>query len=170
MNKGPHSFELMEPKHPEALVPASQMEPWVWPVALGLVLILLAVWFIFFRKSGAGQDLHALRKQAYQTAASAFESLHPSYARDAAVQCSLILRRFLSIAAADPALFETHEEFVSRQDSLDRLTPEARVACASGFTRLASLKYAADVPQETSQEVIAFSKDLLETLNQGFHP
>lgn len=168
MNERPNSFELMEPQHPEALVPASQIEPWIWPAALGFVLVLIAIWFLFFRKSGVNQDPHALREQAYQTAANALESLQPSYARDAAVQCSLILRRFLSIAAADPALFETHEEFVSRQGSLDRLIPEARAACASGFTRLASLKYAADVPNETSQEVIAFSKDLLEILNQGF--
>jgi len=41
------------------------------------------------------------------------------------VLASLILREYLSSAAGDPALFETHEEFISRHDALQSLTPDA---------------------------------------------
>lgn len=81
---------------------------------------------------------------------------------------SLILRKYLSAAANDPALFETHEEFISRHDSLQALKPEARAAAEAGFTRLASLKYAPEIQEDAPAQVIADSRALLETLHQGF--
>jgi hypothetical protein len=65
-------------------------------------------------------------------------------------------------------LFETHEEFVSRHDALLALTPEARAATETGFTRLAALKYAPEIPDAVPAEVVAESRALLETLHHGF--
>jgi len=82
----------------------------------------------------------------------------------------LILRKYLAQASNDPSLFETHEEFITRQDSLTALTEEAREACAMGFSKLAALKYA---PQEATDEsapeaVIEETRLLLHTLHHGF--
>jgi hypothetical protein len=88
--------------------------------------------------------------------------------RNAAVLASLILRKYLSIAAGDPALYETHEEFVARHDALSALAAEARAATAEGFGRLAALKYAPEIPAAAEEEVIAQARTLLETLHHGF--
>ena len=88
----------------------------------------------------------------------------------AAVLASLTLRDYLATAADDPALFETHEEFIARHDSLAALTEKARAAAAAGFSRLAALKYAAEPPASTASLVIESARTLLDELHRGFTP
>lgn len=167
MNEKSGKFELMEPTSPEALVPDSWVEPWMIPVFAIVVLTLLA--FLFFRKKKpAPVDPMAARKAAYAEASTALTAVHSTQARDAAVQCSLILRKYLSVAVADPALYETHEETLARHEALKEFSDEARHAAETGFTRLASMKYAADQPDIAAADVISESLALLETLHHGF--
>jgi len=161
------NFELLEPALPEALVPHSWIELWMILTVLALLLIA-AAWLILRKKMTGPLNPLLLRNAAYQSANAAFSELNPQDARDAAVQCSLVLRRYLSAAASDPALFETHEEFISRHDALKALTEATRKSSECGFARLASLKYAADIPEVSSLEVMTESKALLETLHHGF--
>ena len=161
------SFELMEPAHPEALIPDSLLDPWMIPAAVAL-LLMLTLWIILWKRIKPAPDPLAIRKVAYQEAADGLDKITTAHARDAAVLASLILRKYLSIAANDPALFETHEEFISRHDSLDALMLDARHAAEAGFDRLASLKYAADAPNAGPQEVVGECRLLLETLHHGF--
>jgi hypothetical protein len=168
MKEQPANFELLEPASPEALVPDSWVEPWMVLTAVGLLLILGA-WLIFRNKKPAAANPRAIRNAAYQVALAGLEKINALQARDAAVHCSLILRRYLSVAANDPALFETHEEFISRHDALNALTEAARKASEGGFTRLASLKYAAEIPDVSPLDVVTESRALLETLHHGFH-
>ncbi len=170
MNEKTTNFQLMEPTRPEALVPDSLIEPWMMvSLCILLVAILAVVAFLIFRRHKAPPvDLLAMRRAAYQEAGSALAALTAPQARDAAVQSSLILRRYLARAANDPALFETHEEFVSRHDALKALSEEARSKSESGFTRLASLKYAAEIPDLSPSVVVSESRELLETLHHGF--
>ena len=72
------------------------------------------------------------------------------------------------VRAGDPALFETHEEFVARHDALAALSADARHAAESGFSRLVALKYSPEIPQGDPKEVISDSRALLKTLHQGF--
>ena len=167
MNEKSGNFELLEPARPEALVPDSLLEPWMIPAAVALLLAITAYLIFRKRKSPAGDPL-AARKAAYQDAAAALEKINSLQARDAAVQSSLILRKYLSLAANDPALFETHEEFISRHDALQALTHDARNAAETGFARLASLKYAAEIPDLSPLDVVTESRALLETLHHGF--
>ncbi len=167
MKNSPASFELLEPVLPEALVPHSWIELWMILTLLGILLIA-ATWLILRKKIKAPRDPLLIRNAAYQSASTAFSELSPQDARDAAVQCSLILRRYLSAAANDPALFETHEEFISRHDALNALTEATRKSSECGFARLASLKYAADIPKVSALEVMTESKALLDTLHHGF--
>ncbi len=159
------AFELMEPASPEALVPTLGL--WPWFVSAAIVITLLALLLLFRKRKPAATSL-SIRQAAFAEASAAIAKLSPASPREAAVLSSLILRRYLSTAAGDPALFETHEEFISRHDSLQALTREARDAAESGFTRLASLKYAPEIPHADPVEVVAGSKALLETLHHGF--
>ncbi|MEO8615680.1 MAG: hypothetical protein ABI600_11110 [Luteolibacter sp.] len=157
----------MEPAHPEALVPDSQWEPWMLPAAVALLLVI-TLWIILWKRKKPASDPLAIRNAAYQEAADALDKITAAQGRDAAVLASLILRKYLSTAADDPALFETHEEFISRHDGLKALTMDARQAAEAGFTRLASLKYAAEVPDAVPLEVVGECRLLLETLHHGF--
>lgn len=162
------SFELKEPAPPDALVPSLGL--WPWWVGGGLLLLLVVILLIVFRKRAAVIDPAAARDAAFKEALDSLAATRANEAREAAVQCSLILRRYLSTAAGDPALFETHEEFVARHDSLRALSAPAREAAAAGFSRLAALKYSRDVPDEDPAKVGGDSRILLETLHGGFAP
>ncbi len=167
MKEAQTNFELYEPASPEALVPDSWVEPWML-VAVGVLILLTVLYFILRKKKDAPSDPLAARKAAYKEALTSFEQIQADTSREAAVQSSLILRKYLSLAAQDPALFETHEEFISRRDSLGVLTDAARLATESSFARLAALKYAREVDAAAPSEIVADSGNLLETLNQGF--
>ena len=168
MNESQAALELMEPASPEALLPDHGL--WQWPAAITALLLLIAVIaFLIWKLSRPRPETrYALREAAYRDALAAIDSIDCEQARAAAVQASLILRKYLATAAADPALFETHEEFLSREDALQALFPDTRTAAAAGFSRLASCKYAPDDPNETASAIVAESRELLQTLHSGF--
>ncbi len=161
------NFELLAPPSPDALVPDSPVEPWMVVAAVLLVLGLL-LWLVFRKKKSPGALQREARHAAHAEAVSALKSLLPNGPRDAAVQCSLILRKYLSIAASDPALFETHEETLSRGKAFAKFNEETRRAADDGFSRLAALKYAPETPEVLTDAVVHESRALLETLHHGF--
>jgi len=169
MDEPPQSFELQEPAALENLIPSAGYTPWVIGGVL-LLLVMLVVFAIFkSRKRVPSADPETLRRAAYLEAGTALAKIQAASPREAAVQASLIIRRYLSVAVGDPALFETHEEFISRRDSLSKLSPEAREACGHGFDRLAALKYAPEPPAGEPAAVVAEGRALLNTLHHGFH-
>ncbi len=141
MDEETQTLEIREPVAPESLVPSVGATPWV---VGGILLLALAAAFVIWRtrKKRLAADPAAIRRAAYLEAGNALDKVEAATAREAAVRCSLIIRRYLATAAEDPALFETHEEFIARHDALADYTPVARQACAEGFARLAALKYA----------------------------
>ncbi len=166
MNEKPGTFELLEPASPESLVPNPWLEPWMIAAAVLLAIALLAVWF-FKKKQVAPVDPRALRQAAHAEAAAALTKIGTVPPREAAVQSSLILRRYLSVVAGDPALFETHEEYISRHDALKDFSEDARGSAGLGFSRLAAVKYAPETPDMATDQVIAGSHTLLEILHHG---
>ena len=160
------TFQLIEPTSPEAVLPDHGWWPWLLAAAILAALALAVAVLIRKRRSPAAQpDACQL---AFAEAAASLMAITTVSCRDAAVQCSLILRKYLSDTARDTSLFETHEEFVSRHDALQSLTPETRTAVEACFSRLASLKYAPEIPDVPPAGVIADSQSLLESLHQGF--
>jgi len=166
MNESAAGLELRDSAPPEALLPDHGLWPW-WLGAAVLVMLLAAA-LVFKRRKPAVFDAEKAREEACREARAALADTRAADARAAAVQCSLVLRKYLSAAAADPALYETHEEFILRHNALNALTEEARAAAESGFSRLAALKYGPEIPATPAAEVIAESRALLETLHHGF--
>lgn len=161
------TFELKEPAPPDALLPRDYTQiGWLAAAALGLLVGVAGL--VRWRRHHTANPAQSRRLLAYKEASAALGRVAAAEARAAAVQTSLILRRYLSLAADDPALFETHEEFITRNDSLLSLTETARAACAAGFARLAAVKYAAAIPELAAASVIADAGELLETLHHGF--
>lgn len=156
----------MEPVSPEMLVPDHGL--WPWFTAAAVVIALGMAVMVYVRRKKPVFDPRAVREAAFADACAALAGVATDDVRDAAVRSSLILRKYLAAAAGDPALFETHEEFVSRHDALQALKADARAATETGFTRLAALKYAPEIPTAVPAEVVAESRALLETLHHGF--
>lgn len=167
MNEKPGNFELLEPTSPEVLVPDSWVEPWMIAAAVVLLILLIAA-LIFKLTRKPAATVFTIREAAYTEAAKSLETMVAADARGAAVQSSLILRKYLVAAVNDPALFETHEETIARHEAFKGFSDEARITTQAGFTRLAALKYAADIPDLATGNVIAESRALLETLHYGF--
>ncbi|RPJ34683.1 MAG: DUF4381 family protein [Verrucomicrobiaceae bacterium] len=167
MNGETTSLALQEEATPEALLPEHGMWPW-WLAAAIIAVIIIAAVLVFRKRKPAAADVGKLREAAFREALAALAENGGDDVRGAAVQCSLVLRKYLAAAAADPALFETHEEFIARQDSLQSLTENARAAAASGFSRLAALKYGPQIPDTPAADVIAESRTMLENLHHGF--
>lgn len=163
------TFDLREPAAPDRLLPHDEFLAGLL-IATALALVLLVAWQVWQRqRRRSSKHLQSARDLAYKEATSSLERIAAAEARAAAVQASLILRKYLSLAAADPALFETHEEFISRHDALQPLTETARAACTAGFARLAALKYAPTGADLAGATVVADAHELLETLHRGFH-
>lgn len=167
MNGDSDRLVLQQSAPPEELIPDHGLWPWWLAAAIIAVMVISAV-LVFRKRKPAAADPAKLRESAFREALSALAETSPGDARSAAVQCSLVLRKYLSIAATDPSLYETHEEFIARQDALMALTETARAATAAGFSRLAALKYGPEIPDTAAAQVIAESRALLETLHHGF--
>lgn len=169
MEEQPPNLQLQEPVLPESLLPSMDLT-WLWIAIAGFMLVTIVIIIIGKRKRKSVIDPLAMRRAAYKIAKESFEKTSADNARDAAVKSSMILRRFLADAVADPALFETHEEFILRQDSLKKLTPPAREAATAAFTTLARVKYAPEVPSDDPPVILTEGRQLLDILNGGFLP
>lgn len=161
------TFELRPPASPDALL--SRPGPPLWLLVGGglllIALIALAVFLLLRRKPTI--DPLAVRREALRSADRALAEAKPSDMREAATLASLVLRHYLATLANDPALFETHEEFVARRDSLVRLQGDARTQATEGFARLAALKYNRQPPVGDPAVVIDDARRLLTTLDRA---
>lgn len=162
------TLELVDPSPPESLIPEPAVSLWwIGAAAVGVLAMALLLWMLL-RRSNQGENPATIREAAFKEAGASLAEITTSDFRLAAIQCSLVLRHYLAKACGDPALFETHEEFVSRHDSLKDLSEDARSAAKSGFDRLVVLKYSPQPPQVPAAEVCAGCRQLLETLHRGF--
>ena len=170
MNSEPPPFHLREPGAADALLPGWWLPHILIGGTLLVALMLVAILLVRAIKHPRPENPAKIREEARLKAVTTLESAcgTAETPREAAVLASLALRDYLSTAAQDPALFETHEEFIARRDSLAALSARARDAAADGFSRLASLKYAAEPPAGTATEVLESSRTLLDALHRGF--
>ncbi len=152
----------------EPLLPDAGIPPWVWFAAAAAVLGL-ALLVIFFRRARtSAEDPAKARQEAYVRAKAALESAPGGGIQQAATRVSVTLRRYLADVCGDPALFETHEEFVARHQVLEKYPADLRKVTAEGFSHLARLKYG---PDATGDPAALFNgaRQLLDRLHQH-HP
>lgn len=164
------TLDLRSAAPPDSLIPGHGL--WLWWLVGSVALILAVAGWLLIRRLRAivARNAVDMRDQAYREAEAALGEVATSDPRDTAVRVSLIVRKYLSVAARDPALFETHEEFIARHDALNILNGDARSAAAAAFERLAALKYAPGRPDDDPGDVLTESRRLLRTLHHGFAP
>lgn len=167
MKEKPVTYELLEPVSPETLVPHSWVEPWMIIAAVAAFFLLAGLVWSLTRKKPGPPDPRLAQEAARAEAAAALDKIGEVPPREAAVVSSLILRKYLATAAGDPALFETHEEYIGRHEALKDFSEEARGSATLGFTRLAAIKYSPEDPDMETPQVIAGSRSLLEILHTG---
>lgn len=163
MNESPPTLVLREAPIPESLLPAAI--PWVWIGAGMLFLILLIVTALILLNRRKPIDPTAARRAALAQALREIDEASSLAPRLAATQVSLALRRYLSTAAQDPSLYETHEEFLARHPSLSHWNEDTIHALVATLKQLAEIKYR---PLDESIPAVDFlteSRSLLQSLD-----
>ncbi len=102
-------------------------------------------------------------------ALAAFDSLEEELPplRPCALRLSLILRTFLAGQTQDTALYETHEEFSHRIDSLASLPESCQYDMRCLLETLAEQKYTASAAQDNptlSRQLIAQARELVRRI------
>ncbi len=167
MDENKDSFELIDTPQDIELVPTWQVEAWWFFVAAGLILLLVAG-FLFLKRRRPAVDPHSEKAEAYLEAKSALSVSGESGNRETAVEVSLILRRYLARSLNEPALFETHEEFIARHDGLVRLPEDVRTSTGEFFERLAAHKYAPEGGDAKARSaLVTDGKSLLERIHHA---
>lgn len=166
MEQENNDFELLEPQDALELVPT--WEPRLWWLAIAIPL-LIALFFLIRRllRKKITHDPHLARREAYQTAKQNLADLSPTTPRETATALSLILRTYLAIDLREPALYETHEEFIGRGQHLAKLPPDLRETVIQHFSSLATLKYAPEntTPHTDPLEIHSLSATLLDQIH-----
>jgi len=158
----------MESSTVEALIPKAET-PWLWIIIGAVLLASLIFWLICHRMKHA-KDPANIREAAFKEAIAALDAIPQNDPHSAALESSMILRKYLSITAEDPALFETHEEFVSRHDALQKIPQATRDEVAAIFSRLATIKYAPDAANANAENIVGDSRQLLHALRVALAP
>jgi hypothetical protein len=171
MDENANSFELAESRDAIQLVPTWEPQLW-WFFAgtafLAAFLAAILLLLILLLRKKPKVDLRKEKREAYQEAKLAFGAKGSGDAREIAIQVSMILRRYLAKSMKEPALFETHEEFVARHDGLKDLPEGVRSEVGSFFTKLAAVKYAPDdIAAGEAQGTHAEGAALLERMHRA---
>lgn len=144
--------QLHDIADPRPLLPGIHVPLWFW-ICLAVILaaLLTAVGlFLLRRRPEAGPP----EPDSYSESRRALERLRDSLSgrslAEVATEASLIMRHYLASALQEPALYETHEEFLLRADALDGLPAGARERLAPLLDRLAEAKYSPSAPDRQS--------------------
>ncbi|MGA0853358.1 MAG: hypothetical protein ACO3RK_00920 [Luteolibacter sp.] len=157
------NFTLMESGSVEALIPQAET-PWLWIIVGAVILLAVMAWLIHQRRKNAN-DPAKIRIAAFNEAIAALDAVTQHDPHAAALESSMILRKFLSITAEDPALFETHEEFISRHDALQKIPESTRSEITKIFSQLAAMKYSPNDANVSAEVIINESRQLLQSLH-----
>lgn len=139
---------------------------WVW-VAIGagvVALLVLIVWLIRRFKKPVLPPLPPARDH-FRDARTSLTSLANNLAdrpiNEIASEASLILRRYFASTCAEPALYQTNEEFAARQIDLPKE--------ASDLLRdLNAAKYSKSITdRERAESFVNRSQTCLETINSA---
>jgi hypothetical protein len=151
MEEPQDSYKLVENRDAMDLVPTWEFEMW-WFIALGAGVLVVALFVVFLWKMKPKDHPSKERELAYREALKALSEMNAGNPKETAIQVSLIVRSYLAKYLEEPALYETHEEFVSRHDALAKLPTDTRSETREFFSQLAELKYGPDQVGATEPE------------------
>lgn len=160
------AMELRDLVPAEPLLPDPRLPVWVWFLLAIVTIVLVAGLILFLRrkKKLAAADPRAAIEAAYRQATAELAEAPGGSIQVVATHISVTLRRYLAAACSDPALFETHEEFISRHAALSGYPEELRNETAAGFSHLAKLKYGKDASGD-SDALMSGARKLLDRLH-----
>ena len=160
------SIPQLESAIPVEALEGAGINPWFLWGGIGAGVILLAVaGLLLYRRFRKQQVSGISPEQIALLGLQELEEAGPDL-RTTSLELSMILRRYLAGTAQDPALYETHEEFSRRFNSLSGISAEHRMSTKKLLEKLASYKYAGvqqDAPQVT-QALIAETRQTILNL------
>lgn len=122
--------------------------PLAWCCAILIPLASVAAIWFYRRRKGiiAGID-------PFQEALNSLVELDAEVPpmRECSLRLSMILRSYLAGETQDPALYETHEEFSQRMDSLSHVPVNCQLETRDLLEHLAEFKYAGATEQNPAQ-------------------
>jgi hypothetical protein len=167
MEEKGNSFELVESRDAIDLVPRWEPQAW-WFFAASAVVAVAILAFLLLRRKKPAVDLSKEKREAYFEAKSDLGKLGDVDLRDTTIRVSIILRRYLARSMNEPALFETHEEFIARHYGLKDLPDDMRSEVGGFFSKLAAFKYAPDdIGSGNAHEIHADGTALLERIHRA---
>lgn len=130
------------------------------------VILGVVVWLILRRRKKKLPTPPGLLDNAL-AALQALEQSTPPL-RECSLRVSMILRTYLAGQTHDPALFETHEEFSRRMDSLAAVPAACREQTRELLESLAEYKYAGGEKQDPLQvnAMVTQARDLLHRIHE----
>ena len=144
------SDELHDIADPAPYLPGIAVPLWFW-IALATLLFLgvsCVLFFILRRTSPAQPPELSFYGESRRTLERLRESLAGRSLAEVATDASLIMRHYLVVTLQEPALYETHEEFLLRPDALEELPAGARERLAPLLDQLAQAKYSPSARNE----------------------
>lgn len=135
-----NKFELAESHEAMDLVPTWELQ-WWWIAlpAVGLILLMLLAYLLF--KKSKVDDPNQAKREAYHEAMTELAKLDNALGKENVILVSLVMRKYLSKCMNEPALYETHEEFIGRHDAIKNLSEDLKVEISNYFSELAAIKY-----------------------------
>lgn len=122
----------------------------IWGLGVALVLAMLGIRMVHRRKAKQKQPATLTpQQQAERELDELAEELPPL--RECSLKLSMIIRRFLTAQVNDSAMYETHEEFCHRMDTLSTLPISCRYNTRFILERLADMKYCGITQQDPQQ-------------------
>lgn len=138
---------LMETQSPDAYLHAGFWDTWgIWIMVAAILLAVAIAVILLIRKKGSAAPAPLSPAETAIRDITLLRETHPSL-RQAAVEFSLILRKYLVGETKDPALYETQQEFNRRADALTALPSHLQAPTRDLLDRMAVLKYEPDTPE-----------------------
>ncbi len=135
---------------PETFMASDFRELITCGLGVALVLAGLGIRMMFHRKAKKPQQAALTpQQQAERELDELAEQLPPL--RECSLKLSMIIRRFLTAQVNDSAMYETHEEFCHRMDTLSTLPIACRYETRFILERLADMKYCGLTQQDPQQ-------------------
>lgn len=167
MEDSTQDLRLIEPPSADGLMP--HPITWgAWCVIGGVILLLVVIAILIWRnaRQSPAATKEDLEQKARADAMAALADCAMINPNQTATECSLIVRRYLSELTGDPALYETHEQWVMRHDALEDFNDSFKEQIGELFSKLAALKYAPEHKGDSPAAIIENSRYVVDAAHR----